>query len=159
VVSDWGDIERLHSRDKVAKTSKEAVRLAVMAGVDMSMVPSRYSFFDHCIDLIKEDQAFAARIDDAVRRILMVKERLGLFDSDKSVYPVQDDLQKINTDDSHEFNLKAAREAIILVKNKNKILPLDKNKKILVTGPTANLLSVLNGGWSYSWFIFFIFFV
>jgi beta-glucosidase len=147
-VSDWEDIERLYTRDKVAATPREAVRLAVMAGVDMSMVPFRYTFFNECIVLAEEDKAFAARIDDAVRRILMVKEKLGLFDS---VYPVKDDLKKFDSDESYEFNLEAARETVILVKNEDNILPLDRNKKILVTGPTADLLQVLNGAWSYSW--------
>jgi beta-glucosidase len=147
-VSDWEDIIRLYSRDFVAESPKEAVRLAVMSGMDMSMVPFDYSFRDYCVELAREDAEFAKRVDDANARILNVKEKLGLFES---VYPVKADLDKINADESYEFNLQAARESVILAKNENNVLPLSKGSRVLVTGPTGDLLRVLNGGWSYSW--------
>lgn len=162
VVSDWRDVIRLHTRDKVAETPEEAVRLAVMAGIDMSMVPEDYSFIDHCVNLYEKDLSFAGRVNDATKRILRVKETLGLFED--SVYPVVADLDKIGTDESESFNLEAARESIILAKNANGILPLGDEKdvagkikrnrermKILVTGPSGNILRALNGGWSYTW--------
>jgi beta-glucosidase len=147
VVSDWEDIIRLHTRDKVAETPEDAVRMAVMAGVDMSMVPLDYSFRDLSIGLAKKDAAFLERVNDATMRILKVKEKLGLFENS---YPVKEDLDLIGTSESEEFNLEAARESIVMAKNANNILPLSKDKKILVTGPTGNCLRVLNGGWSYT---------
>jgi len=120
--------------------------MAVMAGVDMSMVPMDFSFRDICIDLAKKDPAFLERVNDATMRILKVKEKLGLFENP---YPFEEDLNRIGTNESEEFNLEAARESIILAKNDDNLLPLSTNKKILVTGPTGNLLRVLCGGWSY----------
>jgi beta-glucosidase len=149
-VSDWEDVKRLHDRDRVAETPREAVRLAVMAGVDMSMVPNDFSFYDHCIDLAMSDTIFLERVNDACRRILTVKEQLGLF---VQPFPEEKNLNKINTEESEYSSLDFARESIILVKNEDQILPIDhtKNPKLLITGPTANLLKVLNGGWSYTW--------
>lgn len=118
-----------------------------MAGVDMSMVPLNFSFIQHCIDLARKYPEFLERVNDATMRILKFKEKLGLFDNP---YPVEEDLARIGTSESEQFNLEAARESIILAKNDDNMLPLKNNKKILVTGPTANLLRVLNGGWSYS---------
>ncbi|CAF1005435.1 unnamed protein product [Brachionus calyciflorus] len=148
-VSDWQDVIRLHTRDKVAETPEEAVRIAVMSGVDMSMVPSDYSFFDHCVNLTKKNEKFLNRVNDAVTRILTVKKNLGLFENP---FANAEDLNKIGTNESEEFNLEAARESIILAKNKG-ILPLQKlNKsKILVTGPTGNIIRTLSSGWSYTW--------
>ncbi len=148
VVSDWEDIKRLHTRDKVAATPKEAVRMAVMAGLDMSMVPLDFSFYDLLIELVKEGSVPMSRIDDAVFRILRVKYMLGLFDNP---YPNKDLLKDFATEKSTQINLQAARETITLLENKNSTLPLNKNIKVLVTGPNANLLSVLNGGWSLTW--------
>jgi beta-glucosidase len=148
-VSDWEDILRLNTRDDVSETIKDGVRLSIMAGLDMSMVPFNASFFHpYCVELYEEEAAFRARADDAVTRILNVKEKLGLFES---YYPVEEDLKNIGTDDSHAFNLQAAREAVILAKNEKSVLPLAKTAKVLVTGPTGDLLRILNGGWSYSW--------
>ena len=124
-----------------------------MAGLDMSMVPYDFSFTDSCIDLVKSnDIEFSKRVDDAVLRILKVKEKLGLW-SNSSLYPVGSEADKVGNDESHAQNLEAARETIILAKNKDNILPLktQDNKKILVTGPTGNLLKCLNGGWTYTW--------
>jgi beta-glucosidase len=148
VVSDWEDIKRLHTRDRVAETPKEAVRLAVMAGVDMSMVPDDYSFPELLIELVRDGSVPEARIDDAVRRILHVKEELGLFDDP---YPHPDLAARFASSEAQALNLQAAREAITLLKNDGDVLPLDRHKRLLVTGPAANLRSVLNGGWTITW--------
>ncbi len=148
VVSDWEDIKRLHTRDRVAETPEEAVKLAVMAGVDMSMVPYDFSFYEILLKLAREGSVPMWRIDEAVSRILKVKFELGLFENP---YPSKDYLEKFACEEHTKFNLDAARESIILAKNDNNILPLKKNKKIFVTGPTANKLSVLNGGWTITW--------
>lgn len=148
VVSDWEDIIRLHTRDRIASSPKEAVKIAVMAGVDMSMVPYNFSFYNLLLELVKEGSVPMWRIDEAVGRILKVKFELGLFENP---YPKKDYLEKFASPEHIQANLDAARESIILAKNENNILPLKKNKKIFVTGPTSNKLSVLNGGWTITW--------
>jgi beta-glucosidase len=148
VVTDWYDINNLFEREKVAKDQREAVKIAVLAGNDMSMVPFDYSFFIHLVDLVKSGEVPMSRIDDAVTRILKVKYRLGLFES---AIPDPKLIARIGTKESQQVNLEAAREVITLLKNENKTLPLKKNQKVLVTGPTANKLSVLNGGWTITW--------
>lgn len=148
VVSDWEDIKRLHTRDKVAPTPKEAVRLAVMAGLDMSMVPFDFSFYDHLLELAKEGRVPVSRIDEAVRRILRVKFELNLFEKP---YPNKSLKAKVGSEEFHQVSRQAAREAMTLLKNDGSFLPLDKNKKILVAGPAANLRRVLHGGWTYTW--------
>jgi beta-glucosidase len=146
-VSDWGDIQRLYTRDKMAASPKEAVKIAVMAGVDMSMVPFDFSFYDLLIDLVKSGEVPMSRIDEAVSRILTVKYQAGLFER-KPQLPVEGNFA---TAEAIAANRQAARESIILAKNDRNILPLKKDANILVTGPTANLLSALNGGWTLSW--------
>jgi len=148
VVSDWEDIKRLHTRDRLASTPKEAVRISVMAGVDMSMVPYDFSFYNYLLELVKEGTVPMWRIDEAVSRILAVKMQVGLFDNP---YPNKELLKDFAKDKFTAINLNAARESIILTKNENNILPLSKTTKVLVTGPTANMLSVLNGGWTITW--------
>ncbi len=148
VVSDWQDIERLYTRDKVADSPEDAVRMAVMAGVDMSMVPTDYSFYNYLLKLVKEDKVPVKRIDEAVSRILRVKYMLGLFDNP---YPDENLKAKFATKESDAANLEAAQESIVLAKNDGNVLPLSKDSKVLVTGPTANMLSVLNGGWTITW--------
>jgi len=148
VVSDWADINNLYTREMVARDQREAVKMAVMAGVDMSMVPYDYSFYDHLIDLVKTGEVPMSRIDEAVADILGVKFRLGLFEKP---YPNKQLKEQFATDASRQVNLQAAREAITLLKNENNVLPLGKDKKVLVTGPTANKLSLLNGGWTITW--------
>jgi beta-glucosidase len=148
VDSDWGDIERLYTRDHVAASQKDAVRMAVMAGVDMSMVPLDYSFYDLLLELVKEGSVPVARIDDAVRRILRVKYIVGIFENP---YPDRTLAPGVATKESREFNLRAAREAITLLRNEGGVLPIKKNARVLVTGPTANSLSVLNSGWTITW--------
>lgn len=148
VVSDWEDIKRLYTRDKVASSPKEAVQMAVMAGVDMSMVPYDFSFYELLIELVREGKVPMKRIDEAVSRILTVKFQLGLFENP---FPNKELIKNIATKENTEANLNAARESIILAKNEENFLPLKKDKKIFVTGPTANLLSSLNGGWTITW--------
>lgn len=148
VVSDWEDIKRLHTRDRVAATPKEAVKMAVMAGMDMSMVPYDYSFYTLLLELVKEGSVPMSRIDEAVSRILYVKYKIGLMDTP---YPEKTLVPEFASAAHTKANLEAAEETIILAKNENQILPLQKNAKVLVTGPTANLLSVLNGGWTITW--------
>ncbi len=148
VVSDWEDINRLYTRDKVAASRKEAVRMAVMAGVDMSMVPYDFSFYNDLLELAKDGQVPRSRIDEAVGRILRVKFQLNLFENP---YPDKSMKEKVGNEEFTEVSLQAAREAITLLKNDENLLPLHKNQKVLVTGPTANLRSVLNSGWTYTW--------
>jgi beta-glucosidase-like glycosyl hydrolase len=148
VVSDWNDIEKLYVRDRIASSQKDAVRLAVNAGIDMSMIPYDFRFCDYLIELVKEGSVPVERIDDAVRRILKLKFKLGLFEHpyyDVVQYP--DFGSKSNTETAYN----AASEAITLLKNKGDILPLKKDAHILVCGPNANTMRALNGGWSYSW--------
>jgi beta-glucosidase len=146
-VSDWEDIKRLYTRDKLAASEREAVKIAVMAGIDMSMVPFDFSFYDLLLDLVKSGEVPLSRIDEAVSRILTVKYQSGLFDS-KPLLVVEGNFA---TAEAMEVNRQAARESIILAKNTHNILPLKKDTRILVVGPTANLLSVMNGGWTITW--------
>ena len=148
IVSDWEDIKRLYDRDRVADSEKEAVRMAVMAGVDMSMVPYDFSFYKLLLELVNEGAVPKARIDDAVRRILLVKMQLGLFEDP---FPQKNWTSEFYNPNYEQVNLQAARESIILTKNDEKLLPLSKDTKVLVTGPTSNLLSVMNGGWTITW--------
>jgi len=147
-VSDWSDIHNLFQRSKVASSEKEAVRMAIDAGIDMSMVPLDFSFTNYLIELVKEGKIKESRLDESVRRILRVKFQLGLFDTpvtNPKEYP------DFGSEKFAKVSLNAAREAITLLKNKKNILPLDKNKKLLVTGPTATSIRALQGGWSYTW--------
>ncbi|HZY38585.1 MAG TPA: glycoside hydrolase family 3 N-terminal domain-containing protein [Mucilaginibacter sp.] len=148
VVSDWRDIEYLHDRHHIAATQKDAVMIAVNAGVDMSMVPLDYSFYNYLNELAKEGKVPMSRIDQAVHRILKVKYELSLFER-----PVgnPDDYPKFGSEDFRKVSLQAATEAITLLKNTNNVLPLKKSIKVLVTGPTANTMRSLDGGWSYTW--------
>lgn len=149
VVSDWMDIVNLHTRDKIAKDHKEAIKLAINAGIDMSMVPYEYeTFCDNLIELVNEGEVKESRIDDAVRRILKLKLKLNLWEqpvTNISEYP------EFGSEKSARMAYNAAAEAITLLKNNNNILPLSKTTKVLVTGPNANSMRTLNGGWSYSW--------
>jgi beta-glucosidase len=148
VVSDWEDIKKLVSQWHVAANEKEATRMAVMAGIDMSMVPSDYSFSDILLALVKEGAVPQTRIDEAVRRILRVKFELGLFENPM---PNVEAKSKIGSNASRQVSLQAARESMTLLKNENNLLPLAKDRKVLITGPTANSLISLNNGWTYVW--------
>lgn len=148
VVSDWEDIKKLVTTWRIAADEKEATRLAVMAGIDMSMVPNDYSFADHLIALVKEGAVPQSRIDEAVRRILRVKFELGLFEKPMPDASLK---AKFGLPEYREASLAAARESITLLKNNNNILPLSKNTKVLLTGPTSDSLISMNNGWTWVW--------
>jgi beta-glucosidase len=148
VVSDWEDIKKLVTTWRIAATEKEATRQAIMAGIDMSMVPLDYSFADHLIALVKEGAVPQSRIDEAVRRILRVKFELGLFEKPVPTAALK---AKFALPESRQVSLQAARESLTLLKNANNILPLAKTTKVLVTGPTSDSMISLNNGWSYVW--------
>jgi beta-glucosidase len=148
VVSDWEDIKKLARTWRVAANEKEATRIAVMAGVDMSMVPLDYSFADHLLQLVKEGKVPKSRIDEAVRRILRVKFELGLFDEP---VPKPEAIKRIGLPDSRQVSLQAAQESMTLLKNSHGLLPLAKDRRILITGPAADSLIPLNNAWTYVW--------
>ena len=148
VVSDYEDVKKLVNQWHVAADEKEATRLAVMAGIDMNMTPLDFTFNENLLSLVKEGKVPISRIDEAVRRILRVKFELGLFEQ-----PMPDAalVSKIGTDESRQVALQAARESMTLLKNTKNLLPLLQDRKVLVTGPTANSLLSLNNGWTYVW--------
>ncbi|HEV8202784.1 MAG TPA: glycoside hydrolase family 3 N-terminal domain-containing protein, partial [Pyrinomonadaceae bacterium] len=148
VVSDWEDIKKLVTTWRIAADEKEATRLAVLAGIDMSMVPNDYSFADHLVALVKEGAVPQARIDEAVRRILRVKFELGLFEKPMPDASLK---AKFGLPEYRDASLAAARESITLLKNNNNVLPLSKNTKVLVTGPTSDSLVSMNNGWTWVW--------
>lgn len=148
VVTDWADINNLYTRDHIVASKKEAVKVAINAGIDMSMVPYEWEFCTDLKELVEEGEVPMERIDDAVRRVLRMKYRLNLFERPYwSVKEYPDFGSKAHA----RAALKAAEEAVTLLKNQNGILPLKKNAKILVAGPNANSMRTLNGGWSLSW--------
>ena len=146
-VSDWGDMQFLTDFHKTAANRKEAVKQMVNAGLDICMVPYDASFAKYVVELVNEGEIPMSRVDDAVRRILRLKFEMGLFDTPNTKYT---DYPKFGSEEFAELSYKAASEAITLLKNDN-ILPLKKNKKILVTGVAANSLNYLNGPWARSW--------
>ena len=148
VVSDWEDIKRLVTAHHVAANEKEATRMAIMAGIDMSMVPSDYSFSDLLYQLVQEGTVPMSRIDEAVRRILTLKFELGLFNASSAK---GDSAHSVGSPESRQVSLQAARESITLLKNEHDTLPFRKNARVLVTGPTADSLLSLNNGWTYTW--------
>ncbi|WP_294590329.1 glycoside hydrolase family 3 N-terminal domain-containing protein [uncultured Bacteroides sp.] len=148
IVTDWADINNLYSRDHIAKDKKEAIKLAINAGIDMSMDPYEWKFCTLLKELVNEGEVPMSRIDDAVRRVLRMKYRLGLFEkpyNDLKDYPL------FGGQEHAAAALQAAEESLVLLKNADAILPLTKGKKLLITGPNANSMRTLNGGWSYSW--------
>ena len=148
LVTDWADINNLFSREKVAKDKKDAIRIAVNAGIDMSMDPYSVEFCILLKELVQEGKVKMSRIDDAVRRILRAKYRLGLFEKPNTGGK---GYEKFGSDEFAKASLKAAEESEVLLKNEGNILPLAKGKKILLTGPNANQMRCLHGGWSYTW--------
>jgi beta-glucosidase len=148
IVSDWEDIKRLHDRHNVAPTPRAAVAMAVNAGIDMSMVPTDFSFFDLLKEAVQKNEVPMSRIDDAVRRILLLKFKVGLFENP---YPEAAATGNFGKPEYQSQALDAAREAMTLLKNNNNALPLSKSAKILVAGPAAQSISALNGCWSYTW--------
>ena len=147
LVTDWADINNLFSREHVAKDKKDAIRIAINAGIDMSMDPYSVDFCILLKELVEEGKVKMERIDDAVRRILRVKYRLGLFDEPNTGGK---GFEKFGCDEFAKASLQAAEESEVLLKNEG-ILPLAKGKKILLTGPNANQMRCLHGGWSYTW--------
>ena len=147
LVTDWADINNLFSREKVAKDKKDAIRIAINAGIDMSMDPYSVEFCILLKELVNEGKVKMSRIDDAVRRILRAKYRLGLFDQPNTGGK---GFEKFGSDEFAAASLQAAEESEVLLKNDG-ILPLAKGKKILLTGPNANQMRCLHGGWSYTW--------
>lgn len=148
IVTDWADINNLYSRDHIAKDKKEAIKLAINAGIDMSMDPYDWKFCTLLKELVEEGEVPMSRIDDAVRRVLRLKYRLNLFEKP---YCDLKDFPLFGSAEHAAAALKAAEESLVLLKNTDGILPLAKGKKILLTGPNANSMRSLNGGWSYTW--------
>ncbi|WP_300971287.1 glycoside hydrolase family 3 N-terminal domain-containing protein [Muribaculum intestinale] len=148
IVTDWADINNLYTREYVAHDKKEAIEMAINAGIDMSMEPYDLNFCTLLKELVNEGRVSQERIDDAARRVLRLKYRLGLFDT-PNTYPK--DYADFACDRHERAALQAAEESEILLKNNGGILPLKKGTKILLTGPNANSMRCLNGGWSYSW--------
>ena len=148
IVTDWADIHNLWKREKVAKDYKEAIMLSINAGVDMSMTPYDVEFCTLLKELVDEGKVKMARIDDAASRIVRLKLRLGLFETPNTNYK---DYPLFASQQFADASLEMALQSEILLKNENNILPLAKGKRILVTGPNANSMRSLNGGWSYTW--------
>ena len=157
LVTDWADINNLYSREKVAKDKKDAIRIAINAGIDMSMDPYSVEFCILLKELVNEGKVKMERIDDAVRRILRAKYRLGLFDEPNTGGK---GFEKFGCDEFAKASLLAAEESMVLLKNEDNILPLkgqqivngkSVNRKLLLTGPNANQMRCLHGGWSYTW--------
>ena len=154
IITDWADINNLFQREHVAKDKKDAIRIAINAGIDMSMDPYSVDFCILLKQLVNEGAVSMERIDDAVRRILRVKYRLGLFDRPNTGGK---GYEKFGSQEHADLALRAAEETIVLLKNEGNILPIQKSKvqsskfKVLVTGPNANQMRCLNGGWTYSW--------
>ena len=158
LVTDWADINNLFTREKVAKDKKDAIRIAINASIDISMDPYSVEFCILLKELVNEGKVKMSRIDDAVRRILRAKYRLGLFDEPNTGGK---GFEKFGCDEFAKASLKAAEESMVLLKNEDNILPLNNSHsslptppssiKILLTGPNANQMRCLHGGWSYTW--------
>ena len=149
VLTDWADIENLHNRDKVASSIKEAIKMAINAGVDMSMVPYQYEAFTNgLVELVNEGEVAESRVNDAVSRILMVKMALDLFETPVTNY---ENYPQFGSSSFEQAAYDMAAESITLLKNKDDILPLSKDMDVLVAGPNANSMRTLNGAWTYSW--------
>jgi beta-glucosidase len=148
LVTDWADINNLFQRERVAKDKKDAIRIAINAGIDMSMDPYSVDFCILLKELVNEGKVPMSRIDDAVRRILRLKYRLNLFEEPNTGGK---GYEKFGSPEFAAKALQAAEESEVLLKNEGAILPLAKGKKILLTGPNANQMRCLNGGWSYTW--------
>ena len=148
LITDWADINNLYTREMVAKDKKDALRIAINAGIDMIMEPYSCDACGYLIQLVKEGKISMSRIDDACRRVLRMKYRLGLFE-----HPTQKlkDYPKFGGEEFAQIALDGATESMVLLKNEDRILPLQQGKKILLTGPNANQMRCLDGGWSYTW--------
>jgi len=149
IVTDWADIQNLFTRDHVAASRKEAIKMAINAGIDMSMDPYNPDFCTLLKELVDEGEVPMSRIDDAVSRCIRLKLRLGLFE--KPIIDGDVDYSRYGCAEFAAKALQAAEEGEVLLKNENNLLPLAAGKKILVCGPNANTIRGLNGGWSYTW--------
>lgn len=148
IVTDWADINNLYTREHVARNKKEAIKMAINAGIDMAMEPYQWDYCTLLKELVEEGEVPMERIDDATRRVLRLKYRLGLFDNPT---PQLADYPEFASADHADAARRAAVESMILLKNNGGILPLAQGTKILVTGPNANSMRTLNGGWSVTW--------
>ena len=148
LITDWADVNNLYTREMVAKDKKDALRIAINAGIDMVMEPYSCDACGYIIELVNEGKIPMSRIDDACRRVLRMKYRLGLFE-----HPTQKlkNYPMFGGEAFAKLALEGATESMVLLKNNNNILPLQKGKKILLTGPNANQMRCLDGGWSYTW--------
>lgn len=148
LVTDWADVNNLYTREMIAKDKKDALRIAINAGIDMIMEPYSCEACDYLIELVKEGKIPMSRIDDACRRVLRMKYRLDLF---KNPTQKLKNYPKFGGEEFAKLSLEGATESMVLLKNEGNILPLQHGKKILLTGPNANQMRCLDGGWSYTW--------
>ena len=148
LITDWADINNLYTREMVAKDKKDALRIAINAGIDMIMEPYSCDACVYLIELVKEGKIPMSRIDDACRRVLRMKYRLDLF---KNPTQKLKNYPKFGGEEFAKLALEGATESMVLLKNERNILPLQHGKKILLTGPNANQMRCLDGGWSYTW--------
>ena len=148
LITDWADINNLYTREMVAKDKKDALRIAINAGIDMIMEPYSCDACGYLIELVKEGKIPMSRIDDACRRVLRMKYRLDLF---KNPTQKLKNYPKFGGEEFAKLALEGATESMVLLKNESNILPLQHGKKILLTGPNANQMRCLDGGWSYTW--------
>ena len=148
LITDWADINNLYTREMVAKDKKDALRIAVNAGIDMIMEPYSCDACGYLVELVKEGKIPVSRIDDACRRVLRMKYRLDLF---KNPTQKLKNYPKFGGEEFAKLALEGATESMVLLKNEGNILPLQHGKKILLTGPNANQMRCLDGGWSYTW--------
>ncbi len=148
LITDWADINNLYTREMVAKDKKDALRIAINAGIDMIMEPYSCDACGYLIELVKEGKIPMSRIDDACRRVLRMKYRLDLF---KNPTQKLKNYPKFGGKEFAKLALEGATESMVLLKNEGNILPLQHGKKILLTGPNANQMRCLDGGWSYTW--------
>ena len=148
LVTDWADINNLYTREMIAKDKKDALRIAINAGIDMIMEPYSCDACGYLIELVKEGKIPMSRIDDACRRVLRMKYRLDLF---KNPTQKLKNYPKFGGEEFAKLALEGATESMVLLKNEGNILPLQHGKKILLTGPNANQMRCLDGGWSYTW--------
>lgn len=149
VVTDWADINNLYTREHIARDKKDAIRIAINAGIDMAMEPYSLDYCDLLKELVEEGAVPMSRIDDATARVLRMKYRLGLFD--KPMTGGLKDYPEFASATNAQASLHAAEESMVLLKNVDSTLPIARGKKILVTGPNADTMRGLDGGWSYSW--------
>lgn len=148
LITDWADINNLYTREMVAKDKKDALRIAINAGIDMIMEPYSCDACGYLVELVKEGKIPMSRIDDACRRVLRMKYRLNLF---KNPTQKLKNYPKFGGEEFAKLALDGATESMVLLKNEGNILPLQRGKKILLTGPNANQMRCLDGGWSYTW--------